>query len=99
MEFLVIQSLVYDILPGGNTIFHMLNSRKDELMKIFEICHPEKEIKIHIPVLPNFKGENVISMCLDHSDYKTVDAILRYLALYPIGHHSRTIKNQIPFFI
>ena len=59
----VFELLVYDILTGGNSIFHLLSEekkRKDELQALFNVCHKNGEIKIHVPFLPNFKCETVI---------------------------------------
>jgi hypothetical protein len=77
----------------------MLTSNKSELQALYDVCHPDKELKIHVPYLPNFKGETVIQKCLDNLDYKSIDKIVECLSLYPIGHHSKAIKHHIPMFI
>ena len=48
---------------------------------------------IHVPFLPNFKGETAIDKCIEKKDYKSIDTILKYLIYYPTDHHSRAIMG------
>jgi hypothetical protein len=74
---MVLQSLIYAILPGGDTIFHRLAREKPQaLIKLFEYCHPDHEIKLHIPFLQNFEGDTMISICIMNQDFKTIDTVL-----------------------
>jgi ankyrin repeat protein len=95
--------MLYNILPGGNTFLHKISKREDMLLKIFDICHPYKNgeytTNYHIPVLPNLKGETALHTCVKNNDFKTLDTMLKYLRLYGIDHHSRSIKDLIPIFI
>jgi len=36
----VLQQMLLNILPGGNTILHKLFDKGDMLIKIFDACHP-----------------------------------------------------------
>jgi len=36
----VLEQMLLNILPGGNTILHKLFDKEDMLMKIFAVCHP-----------------------------------------------------------
>ena len=38
-------------------------------------------------------------MCIEKSDFKSIDTILKYLKVYPTDHHSRGIKSLYPLFI
>jgi len=52
------EKLIYCILPGGNTILHILAEDKDQetILKIFSESHKNGEVKYHIPFTPNFEG-------------------------------------------
>jgi len=50
----MIEYMIYNILPGGNTILHKLFESQDKIAKVFRICHPEDKILYHIPFLQNF---------------------------------------------
>eukprot|EP00347_Sterkiella_histriomuscorum_P004764 403359199 len=100
LEEKVIEQLLYNILPGGNTILHKLCEREDQLIGLFKIAHPsEEQIKYHVPFLPNLEGHSPIHKCIEKSDYKSIDTILKYLRNYEIDHHSRGIKDLFPIFI
>jgi len=55
----VLCQLVYNILPGGNTVLQRLaHDNESELIALFKILHPDFEDpnpKIHIPFIPNQK--------------------------------------------
>ena len=36
---------------------------------------------------------------MENKDFKSVGIMLKYLAVYPIDHHIRAIKDLIPAFI
>lgn len=52
-----------------------------------------KKYKYHVPFLPNFEGKTPLHICVEKKDYKTMDAMLKYLKFYPTDHHSRAIKD------
>jgi len=95
--------MLYNILPGGDTLFHKIHNRYSEVTKVFDLCHnlEESKIKYHVPYLPNFKGLSPIDLCLmnETKEYRQIFSVLKYLKLYPIDHHSRTIKSAIPTMI
>lgn len=55
----VIEILVYNILPGGDTLLHKLCQNGEVIKKIFVLAHPNEEkiseTKFHIPFLQNLK--------------------------------------------
>lgn len=50
-----VELLLYNILPGGNTILHKLSAHGEKIKKLYHIAHPNeenvKEIAIHVPFL------------------------------------------------
>ncbi len=69
-------------------------------MRIFEIAHEEDSIiKYHVPFIPNLDSKTAIHYSIKHSDFKTIDTLLKYLKYYDIDHHSRAIKDLYPIFI
>ncbi|CDW83468.1 wd-40 repeat protein [Stylonychia lemnae] len=99
LEPSVIHSLIYNILPGGETIFHALCGQKDELQKLMEACHSDEAIIYHLPFIPNFKGMTPIHKLVGSMDFRSINMVLRYLAFYEIDHHSRFIQNIYYKFI
>ena len=98
LEEQVIWQIIYNILPGGNTVLHLLAENEDQLIAIFQMSHPrveseESKLKYHVPLLPNLKKLTAIHMCIKKEDYKSIDTILKYLKFYEIDHHSRAIKS------
>ena len=55
------------------------------------MCHPNGKIKYFIPLLPNFKGETPLHICVRDNILKSLDLLLEGLKLYPADHHSRMI--------
>lgn len=95
-----IKRILFNILPGGNTILHRLCDREVQLLKVLKKAHPdEKTIKHHTPFLPNVLGETPLHRCILKYDYKSIDVILKYLQNYHIDHHSRGIADLYPVFI
>lgn len=65
LEESVVEAILYNILPGGETVLHKLCEREEELIKIFQIAHPkEDQIKYHVPFLPNLVGDSPIHKCI-----------------------------------
>eukprot|EP00347_Sterkiella_histriomuscorum_P022786 403337167 len=95
-----LKQLIFNILPGGNTILHRLCDREEQLMKLMQIAHPdEKSIKYHVPFIPNVLGDTPLHRCIHKSDFKSIDIILKYLKNYHLDHHSRGIEDLFPVFI
>eukprot|EP00347_Sterkiella_histriomuscorum_P018629 403344788 len=99
LEDSVIQTLLYNILPGGNTVLHMITNSEKELIRIFDEAHQDDKIRYHVPFLPNFLGESPIHKCVEKKDFKSIDIILMYLKMYGADHHSRCIKDQLGLFV
>lgn len=100
IEPAVLETVLYNILPGGNTVLHKLCESEEQLLRIFAIAHEdESKIKYHVPLIPNLDDKTAVHMCVDKSDYKSIDTILKYLKYYDIDHHSRAIKDLYPVFI
>eukprot|EP00347_Sterkiella_histriomuscorum_P010531 403375928 len=91
----MIQLILYNILPGGNTVFHKLYKSQEKISKIFRMSHPNKEIMYHVPFLQNIQEYSPfdLSLNLSQNDYKSIFSNLLYLKLYPMDHHSRAIKS------
>ena len=89
----ILQHIIYAVFPGGNTIFHYIAEKPDQLQALLEFCHPDAEIAHHVPVLSNFNGESPLHVCVKKKLYRSLDLFLRFLKLYPIDHHSRAIKD------
>jgi hypothetical protein len=94
-----IELLIYNILPGGNTVMHKLFHKGETLEKLLEMCHPTKDeqmyIKFEIPFLKNLANKSPIHYCLEKSDYRNINLMLQYLSLYKADHHSRAIEGQL----
>ena len=100
LEESILIPLLYNILPGGNTVLHKLWNKDDEILKIFKFAHSKSsEIKFHVPLLPNLNGETVLHKLIQAKNFQTVNSILKYLKLYQFDHHSRAIKDLLPVFI
>ncbi|CDW79381.1 UNKNOWN [Stylonychia lemnae] len=96
----VVREILYNILPGGNTVLHLLCDQHEELTKLLYLAHPQgKEIKFHMPFISNLDGESPIHICLKKQAFKSIDILLNCLSLYPTDHHSRTIKDLYPNLI
>lgn len=95
-----IELLCYNILPGGNTVLHMLCRNYEQIKRIFEVAHPNEEnfsqISIHIPFIQNLEHKSPMHICKEEQDIKTMDTMLRYLSGYGLDHHSRAIIDIIP---
>jgi hypothetical protein len=64
----VIQQILYNFLPGGNTVLHILADNETELLAMLARTHPDLEdgeIKYHVPFLPNLKGQTPIHRCIE----------------------------------
>eukprot|EP00347_Sterkiella_histriomuscorum_P013502 403364473 len=99
LEPALLESVIYNIIPGGRTIFHALCNQKDELEKIMKICHTDDKIVFHLPFLPDFFGKTPIHILDETLNYKSINMLLQYLSLYPIDHHSRSIRDMYPKFV
>lgn len=99
LEDAVTEQLLYNILPGGNTVLHLLVSKEKELIRIFNEAHTEEGIRFHVPFLPNILGESPIHKCIEFQRFKSIDTILKYLKYYPSDHHSRAIKDLYGIFV
>jgi hypothetical protein len=57
-----IEALLYNILPGGETIIHRLKSRPFALEQLYNAAQPDQDkrnvIKFHIPFLPDCNGNS-----------------------------------------
>jgi hypothetical protein len=90
-----LEMILFNILPGGNSVLHML-AQNDEILPLLEFSHPDLEEptpKYHVPFLPNFETKTALHIFEEKDDYKSVDVILRYLKFYPSDHHSRGIND------
>ena len=38
----MIEELLYNILPGGNTVLHLLGNKEKQMMKIFSEAHKDE---------------------------------------------------------
>lgn len=47
----MVEQMIYNILPGGNTILHKMYKSQEKIAKIFKICHTDDGIKYHLPFL------------------------------------------------
>jgi len=103
------EKLIYNILPGGDTVLHRLakNTKGNVISEIFKLCHPNPEnldippcVK-HVPFLQNFSyyKETPVSLLLEKGDYRTVNNMLLYLAAYGIDHHSRALAASLPLCV
>lgn len=70
-----------------------MTKNQDQLIALLEFCHPDKQILIHVPFLPDYSGKTALHICIEQKAFKAVDTILKCLALYPSDHHSKAIKN------
>ncbi len=65
-----LKKLIYNILPGGDTVFHRLalSSKGSVISEILTLCHPYTDkatvpaCDIHIPFLDNFQNDSPISI-------------------------------------
>lgn len=64
-----------------------------------KICHTDEKILYHLPFLPDFYGKTPIHILDDSLNYKSINMLLKYLALYPLDHHSRSMSDMYPKFI
>jgi len=62
-------------------------------------AHPKNEILYHVPILPNFEGKSALKLCAEEKEFKNIDMVFRYLKLYGIDHHSRTVKELYPLLL
>lgn len=110
LPYFVTETLTYSIIPGGNTILHVLTNHKDEFVKYLDLTledenkdggskMEDKKLKLEVPVMPNFDDKTALHLLADRNDYKRLNYILEYLSKYPIDHHSRAIKDLVPLFI
>ncbi|CDW71666.1 wd-40 repeat protein [Stylonychia lemnae] len=96
----ILQEILLNILPGGNTVLHLLCDQHEELIKLLEVAHPlGKVIRFHMPFISNLEGLSPIHICIQKQALRSIDALLKCLSLYPIDHHSRAIKDLYPKFI
>ena len=58
LELGVVSQICYNILPGGNTVLHMLGSVEEQLVEIFKLAHPtpEEKRKFELYFVPNVQG-------------------------------------------
>lgn len=78
----ILETLLFIILPGGSTLLHRLclASMDDELLKLLKRSQPNKDemrdIKMYVPVIPNFDGKTALHICCERGNFKIVDHIL-----------------------
>ncbi|CDW72997.1 UNKNOWN [Stylonychia lemnae] len=90
-------SLIEQIQQGKLKIEEL---QENVVREIMYIAHPQgKEIKFHMPFISNLDGESPIHLCIKKQAFKNIDIMLNCLSLYPIDHHSRTIKDLYPDFL
>src|SRR5690606_14624091 len=98
-----IENLLFNILPGGQTLLHLIADQEDFLKPIIEEAHPEVQnnltIKYYTPIMPDFEGKTVLHLLLEAKQNKMANTILNVLKLYSLDHHSRAIKDIFPEFI
>ena len=73
-----------NILPGGDSFAHKLDTKTDILEQILEEAHPMKGdetrvINLHIPFLRNFEGESIIHLLAYDQDFRAINMCLEYL--------------------
>jgi len=49
-----------------------------------------------MPFLPNFENKTPLHICIQKKSFKSINAILKHLSLYPSDHHSKAIKDCYP---
>lgn len=59
-----LEFMVYNILPGGNTLMHKIYNSQEKMMKVFRICHENDAIDIHMPVLLNMNRNSSFDLSL-----------------------------------
>ncbi len=57
--------MIYNILPGGNSILHNLHYSQAKLAKIYKLCHNDDKILYHMPFVQNVEGKSPLDMSLD----------------------------------
>ncbi|CDW72553.1 wd-40 repeat protein [Stylonychia lemnae] len=97
LEPSLVHTLIYNILPGGETIFHALCGKKEQMQKLMEICHTSTDIIFHLPLIPDFKGKTPIHKLIEQNDFRSINMVLRYLAFYEMDHHSRFFLKDVYF--
>lgn len=99
----VIEKLLFNILPGGQTLLHLIADQEEFFGPIIDEAHPEVKnhltIKYYTPIIPNFEGKTAMHILLELSKNKMANNLLKVMKLYKIDHHSRAIKDIFPEFI
>lgn len=66
LDPLMVETLLFNIFPGGNTILHALHKRERLTRRLIEIAYPtvddEVTIKYYAPIIPNFKKETCLHL-------------------------------------
>lgn len=95
--------MVYNILPGGDTILHKLFNNGEIITQIFQIAHPNPDkimqMKFHVPFIKNLEHESPMHKCKQKQDIRSLNNMLKYLSGYGIDHHSRAITDLMPFIV
>ena len=98
-----VEMLVYNILPGGDTILHKLSDHGEIIRSIFALAHPNEEdvteVRFHVPFLQNFFEESPMHISKVNHDLRTVDTYYRYLQAYGMDHHSRAMFDLVAYAI
>ena len=98
-----IELMCYNILPGGDTILHLLYNHGDAITKIFETAHPDEEeltkMRFHVPFIQNLSHKSPMHNCRDIQEIRIMNTMLLYLSGYGIDHHARAIAELLPFVI
>jgi len=97
--------MLLNIFPHGNSCLHLLckNEQPDDVVELFKASQPNNsdltEIVYHNPIIRNFNRDSPFDTAKQVLDYKSIDVMLKYLKVYPLGHHSREIKVILPHLI
>ena len=96
--------LLYNILPGGQTILHKLYRKGELIEQIFKIAHSNSgegkdKVKYHVPYVKNLFGQDLMLRLANNNDFRSMNSLLAHLSCYGIDHHSRAIIHQLPKII
>ncbi|CDW75601.1 wd-40 repeat protein [Stylonychia lemnae] len=94
-----LETLTLNILPNGNTIFHVLSEKPHELVKLMRACHNETEIIHHMPMIYNYQKMTPMHLLDKNVDITTINDMLTHLSHYDLDHHSRELKDVVPQFL
>lgn len=100
-----IRCLIYNILPQGRTVLHLLQENSAVLDALYSVCHKYNDQKkklvarMHIPFVVNFEGRSPLDMLVEKNDVRNVDKVLYNLQPYGVDHHSREIQDRFSYFV